>query len=101
MLILSLEVLIADSAFFVQVSIKPRPFDRDSEIMEDVSNFGDAKNELGMYVLCFYTKALYKLSQILDSYRFFIRSTVKQQWFYWFVIILVMIFYANDITNIG
>ena len=48
MLILSLEALIADSTFFAQVSIKPRPFDQDSEIMEDVSNFGDAKNESGI-----------------------------------------------------
>ena len=43
-----LEALIADSTFFAQVSIKPRPFDQDSEIMEDVSNFGDAKNESGI-----------------------------------------------------
>lgn len=50
MLILSLEALIADSTFFAQVSIKPRPFGQDSEIMEDVSNFGDAKNESGRYI---------------------------------------------------
>ena len=31
-------------------------------------------------------------------FRFFIRSTVKQQWFYWFVIILVMIFSIYEIT---
>ncbi len=75
--------------FLFQASIKPRLFVRGCEITAAAHNFGVVKKGLGkLYIGGSAGHWLYIEGDFSYS-RFFIRSTVKQQWFYWFVIVLV------------